>query len=57
MAEYFYIVTGYSIPLGMVETQGQEYRYNYTTYSEYIVEDHRQVCLKYLVQFTKASAR
>lgn len=51
---------GYSIPLGMLEervTRNDKFFYNYPTYTEYIVEDPRQVCLKYLVQFTKGSAR
>lgn len=38
-------------------TRKDKFFYNYMTYTEYIVEDPRQVCLKYLVQFTKGSAR
>lgn len=51
---------GYSIPLGMLEetvTMNDKLFYHYPAYTEYIVEDPRQVCLKYLVQFTKGSAR
>ncbi|XP_078315747.1 poly [ADP-ribose] polymerase tankyrase-like isoform X2 [Crassostrea virginica] len=51
---------GYSIPLGMLETvvkRGDPDYYRYSEYTEYIVEDPKQVCLKYLVQFTKAVAR
>ncbi|XP_061174017.1 poly [ADP-ribose] polymerase tankyrase-like isoform X2 [Saccostrea echinata] len=50
---------GYSIPLGMVSEKKNERPSFYfrPEYNEYIVEDHRQVCLKYLVQFTQASPR
>ena len=44
----------------MLETvvkSGEPNYYRYSAYTEYIVEDPKQVCLKYLVQFTKAVAR
>lgn len=56
----FFHFTGYSIPLGMLEetvTMNDKLFYHYPAYTEYIVEDPRQVCLKYLVQFTKGSAK
>lgn len=56
----FFHFTGYSIPLDMLEEKvilNNKFFYNYPAYTEYIVEDPRQVCLKYLVQFTKGSAR
>ncbi|XP_033735456.1 poly [ADP-ribose] polymerase tankyrase-like [Pecten maximus] len=47
---------GPKIPLGMQKNipTDQERRWSYCEYSEYVIQDPSQICLRYLVQFTKA---
>jgi len=42
--------TGAVIPLGNIQN---EYDYSRSNHTEYVVYDERQICMRYLVQFSE----
>lgn len=51
---------GPTIPLGMItdtKSEPASRGWNHMAYSEYVIQNPSQICLRYLIQFTKASPR
>ena len=58
--DFNHTIVGGIMPLGMLKDTAQKDRwgsYHYMQYSEYIVENPAQVCLRYLVEFRHVSSR